>query len=323
MSLGDLDDAAIAFTTCIRIRPDFPWPYNNRGVIHHRQQRNDQAIEDYNLALARNPNYVEAWENLGIANAALGKTDQAIDAMSKAIDINSKYVPAYKKRAELYRARKQYPETLRDYDRLIDLTSNKAPLYLQRAEVYQALTRLPEAIQDYDRAIALAPRNPAAYFFRAGVYYASQNHLKAREDFSKVIELAPNKAMAYSNRAIINWLHLKEFDSAVEDWKKVASLEPKNPEPHRYIGSIHLGRGEYAQALDSFQEALDRKLDSFEAVWAMAQIDLWQGKPKEALAKLDPLVAKLASDNPETLNLRGDVTGPRVNLTRRRRITAG
>src|SRR5262249_61482048 len=33
VSLNDFDDAAIAFTTCIKLRPDLPWPYNNPGLL--------------------------------------------------------------------------------------------------------------------------------------------------------------------------------------------------------------------------------------------------------------------------------------------------
>jgi tetratricopeptide (TPR) repeat protein len=182
---------------------------------------------------------------------------------------------------------------------------------MQRAEVYQAMSRSDEALQDYDRAIALADRNPAAYFARAGLQHARRDYLKARDDYAKVIELTPPKAPAtvnaYRNRAVINWLYLKEFDDAVKDWKQLIQLEPKNPDPHRYIGTIHLGRREYPEALDSFQKALALKPDYVDVIWARAQIHFWQARPKQALAELDPVIAMLPPDKPHTLNIRGDV----------------
>src|SRR5262249_26663453 len=164
---------------------------------------------------------------------------------------------------------------------------------------------------DYDQAIGLAPRNPAGYFGRAVLNKARREYPKARDDFAKVIELtpprAPATAVAYQSRAEINWYYLKEFDAAVKDWMQLIQLEPKNPDPHRYIGAIHLGRREYPEALDSCQKALDLKPGYPHVVWARAQIYLWQGQHAGALAELDPLVARLPGGPPETLNVRGDV----------------
>jgi tetratricopeptide (TPR) repeat protein/tRNA A-37 threonylcarbamoyl transferase component Bud32 len=305
-SLNDYDDGAIAFTNCIRIRPDFPWPYNNRGVVHHRKGRNEQAVQDCTTALDRNPNYVEARANRGTAYAAMGKTDLAFDDLNRAIELDPNFTPAYSERAKLYRARKQYTEAIRDCDRAVALAADKVSMYLQRAEVYRDMKRDGEAIRDYDRAIDLNSKQLDAYFNRAGLHYARGDYLEARDDYSKVIGLG-SVPVAYGNRAIINWLNLKDFDAAVKDWERVIQLDPKNPDPHRYIGSILLGRRRYAGALDSFQKALDRKPGYIEVVWARAQIYLWQGRPKDALVELDPLVEQLIPDKPETLNVRGDV----------------
>ncbi|HSQ55895.1 MAG TPA: tetratricopeptide repeat protein [Gemmata sp.] len=311
LSLNDFDDATIALTTCMRLRPDFPWPYNNRGVIQLRRGRNDQAIKDFTAAVSLNPRYAEAWENRGIAHAALGQAPQAIDDLTRAIELNPDSTLALAKRAEIYRTRKDYANTIRDYDRLIALTPDKAPLHLQRAELYQAMSKNEDALRDYDRAVSLAKANPAAYFGRAGLHYQLRDYVKARDDYSKVIELAPPRApavaVAYSNRAIINWIHLKEFDAALKDYTRVTQLDPKNAEPYRCIGSILLGRRAYTEALDATQQALERKPGYVEVVWLRAQIHLWQGRPKEALAELDPVIARLAREKPETLNVRGDV----------------
>jgi len=108
-------------------------------------------------------------------------------------------------------------------------------------------------------------------------------------------------------RAIVNWLNLKEFDAALSDWARFAQLAPKDPEPHRCIGAILLGRRQYAPALKALQQALDLRPGYPEAVWARAQIYLWEGKMEEALKELDPLVTRLPNGPPESLNVRAGV----------------
>ncbi|HMF20262.1 MAG TPA: protein kinase, partial [Gemmataceae bacterium] len=47
--LGDRYDAMIGFTNCIRIQPDSPWPFNNRGTMHlllGGKEHLEQAVRD-------------------------------------------------------------------------------------------------------------------------------------------------------------------------------------------------------------------------------------------------------------------------------------
>src|SRR5262249_47684847 len=50
----DLHDAIVGYTACMRLRPDFAWPYNNRGTAHLRLGEYDLAVADYTAAVARN-----------------------------------------------------------------------------------------------------------------------------------------------------------------------------------------------------------------------------------------------------------------------------
>src|SRR5262249_44062514 len=163
-------------------------------------------------------------------------------------------------------------------------------------------------IQDYTRVIAANQRDVQAYYTRAGLHLARGDYRKAVDDYSRVIELAPRApgtAGVLRDRALLYWYHLKDLDAALADWERRAELKAKDPEPHRCIGVICLGRRQYDRALQELQQALDRSPGSVEVIWARAQVYHWQGKLKEALAELDPLVARLSPDLPETLNVRG------------------
>jgi eukaryotic-like serine/threonine-protein kinase len=271
--LGDLHNALVGFTSCIRLRPDHPWSYNNRGTVHLRLGEPDLAVRDYDAALVCNPQYVEGFVNRSAAYLALGKTDQALEDAQQALTLNPDHAPGY----------------------------------LQRAEVYRCRKRLDEALKDCDRAVALDSTSLQAYQARALLRYGSGDYLRARGDFSRMIELAPHLADAYRNLAIINWLHLKDFDASLKDFARFAQLRPTDPDPHRCIGAILLGRRQYGPALEALKKSLDLRPDYPPAVWCRAQILLWCGKPEEALKGLDSLVARLPEGPPETLNVRADV----------------
>src|SRR5262249_576405 len=136
---------------------------------------------------------------------------------------------------------------------------------------------------------------------------ARGRYAEARDDLTVILDATPKLAPALRMRAILNWQKLKDFDAALADFEQFALLAPKDPEPHRCIGAIRLARRQYGPALEALRKALDLRPGYPEALWARAQVLLWQGKPEEALKALDPLVGKLPEGPPETLNVRAGV----------------
>ncbi|HZT83079.1 MAG TPA: tetratricopeptide repeat protein [Gemmataceae bacterium] len=269
----DLHDDLVRFTACIRLRPDLPWPYNNRGTIHLNLKEHDLAVTDFTAALARNDQYAEAHANRGLALAAQGKDDAALEDFGKAIALNPDYAPARAERVKIFVKRKQYAEAVRDQDRLV----------------------------------ALNPKDLPARATRAELCIAAGDYLKARDDLTQILAAAPKAAPVWRARAVLNWQKLKDFDAAIKDFEQFAQLAPKDPEPHRCIGAILLGRRQYDRAEEALRKAVALRPGYAEALWGLAQIDLWRNRPEEALKRLDPLVAKLPAGPPETLNVRGDV----------------
>ena len=64
--------------------------YFNRGLTYHKKGQYDQAISEYNRAIAINPRYAKAYSNRGAAYMDKGQHDRAISDFTKAIEINPK-----------------------------------------------------------------------------------------------------------------------------------------------------------------------------------------------------------------------------------------
>src|SRR5262249_33484023 len=135
----------------------------------------------------------------------------------------------------------------------------------------------------------------------------AHNYLQAREDYSTILGKVRGAVGVYQDRAVLNWLYLKDFDAALADCAEVSRLQPKNPLPYRIAGAIQMGRRQYDDALQSFRKALEVKADYTEVIWAQAEVSLWQGNPGRALEVIDPVAANLPPDQPEALNVRGDI----------------
>jgi tetratricopeptide (TPR) repeat protein len=305
--LNSYHDALVGYCACIRVRPDFPWPYNNRGSVHLRLGEPEQALQDYDAALALDSDYAEARTNRGMAYFRLNKPGEALADLDRAIQLSPDYAQAYDYRGEVRRAQKQYAPALEDYTRLLALTSDKGPVYLKMAEVHHDLGRDEDAINDCTQALAINQNDAKAAYKRAGLYIACKEYAKACDDCSTVLKIFPTAIEPRRDRAKLLWRYLKDFDASLVDWKDLARRFPKDAEAQWSIGIIQMGRRQYGAAVPALQKAVDLKPDYFDAVWALAQIRLWQGDPKEALNFINPLAEKLPPKAADTLNIRGDI----------------
>ena len=78
--LGRHGDAIADYDEAIRLRPDFPEAYNNRGAAKRDLGRHGDAIADYDEAIRLRPDFPEAYYNRGRTKIASDRnTDGKID----------------------------------------------------------------------------------------------------------------------------------------------------------------------------------------------------------------------------------------------------
>jgi tetratricopeptide (TPR) repeat protein len=93
------DEAINAFSMAIEVIPGDYQAYNSRGVARALKGDFDGAIEDYRKALEIRPRYAEAYNNRGYARTEKGQLRAALDDYDKALKINPAFVDAYNSRA--------------------------------------------------------------------------------------------------------------------------------------------------------------------------------------------------------------------------------
>ena len=84
---GDLDQAIANYDQAIALDPQFAIAYNNRGNAYYYKGDLDQAIADCDQAIALDPQYAAAYNNRGLAYYDQGNLDQAIADFERALDL--------------------------------------------------------------------------------------------------------------------------------------------------------------------------------------------------------------------------------------------
>ena len=196
----------------------------NLAYAAAEEGKHDTAIQEYTLALEKDPNRPIAYNNRGNSYHDLKQYERAIQDYDRAIELNPNYANTYYNRGNSYNNLKQYEQAFHDYDRAIELDPNNAATYYNRGHIYATLKQYKQAIQDYDKAIELDPNNAAAYNNRGNSYDGLQQYERAIQDYDKAIELDSGYILAYRNRAN-TYRRQEKYDLAEADEAKAAELE--------------------------------------------------------------------------------------------------
>jgi len=158
------DDAITLYGKIIELKPDWDWPYNNRGNAYADKGLYDQAISDYNKALKLNPKSTEAYNNRGIAYCKKDQYDQAIADYNKALNLNSVLPETYCNRGIAYFNKGQYDQAFADYNKALELNPSwfLAEAYNARGYAYYCQGQYDHAIANYKKALGIDPSNVEA-----------------------------------------------------------------------------------------------------------------------------------------------------------------
>src|SRR5262249_13725970 len=83
----DFGNAIASYSQAIQLQPDYAEAYNNRGLAYALESKGNmaQAIADYTQAIAFRPGYAVAYNNRGVAYMASGHPEQAISDFNSAV----------------------------------------------------------------------------------------------------------------------------------------------------------------------------------------------------------------------------------------------
>lgn len=161
--------------------------YLNRGTIYDSTGNYDDALIDYDRAIAINPTYVKAYLNRGLTHGKLNNPSRATKDLSEAIRLDPKNVKAL----------------------------------INRGIAFGKVGNHGKGIEDLTRAMEIDSDSYNAYLTRGTLFYLSGSHEMAREDYIKATEIDPSRGDAYYNLGLVN-TKLGHLNEARQLFRKAA-----------------------------------------------------------------------------------------------------
>ena len=248
---GDHKGAERNFRHGLEIAPNDAELHNALGWTLFQEGRTEEAVAEYEKALAGNPRNAKAHNNMALALVELGRLDEAAGHFRTSLEIEP--------RAEIYSdlgftlARLGRADEARaDYEKALALDPNCASAHFNLAVMYVQEGALADAEAQY--RLALPGRPTAETHNGLGYVLARQGRTdEALAEFRKAIEADPKFTPAYNNLA--GALATQGKLAEAERYYELSLAEKPSAAVYNALGDVLRRAGKTDEAAEQFAKA--------------------------------------------------------------------
>ena len=225
-------EAISSYDNALKLKPDGPKAWNNRGIALDYLGRYEEAISSYDQALEIKPDYHQAWNNRGIALRNLGRLEEAITSYDEALKSKPNEQEAWYNRGNALdylgryeEALKSYEEALKSYNDGLNIKEYQNILF-DKATVLGKLNRLEEANQLFGKVLKFNPQDPDVWYNKGKALKMLKKYEEALLSYDHVLEITPNDYAAIYHKATL-YSFQKNTTLAIEYLKQAIELKPE------------------------------------------------------------------------------------------------
>lgn len=223
------------------------------GRIELSEDRNTEAIRNFNTAIAARPDHFEAWFFRGIAKFQLSDYNGSLSDFSETIRLHPLYARAYHYRGIVNDRLTNYYDARADFRKALEIDPYNADLYVAAGATDMHLNQFVDAIRNYDMALLIHPRLSAAWLNRGIARRLLGDTLAALSDLDKAVLHDHFDSEAWIRRGLLR-SETGDYQGALTDLSEAIRLDNQNPAAFFQRAHIHLQNGDTLAALRDFEE---------------------------------------------------------------------
>jgi serine/threonine protein kinase/tetratricopeptide (TPR) repeat protein len=256
----------------------------------------NRAIEYFQQAIAKDPNYALAYAGLADSysglpfNASVAPKDaipKAKDAVQKALQIDDTLAEAHTSLAfikTLYEW--DWSGAEKEFQRAIELNPNYAIAHRWYALNLEYTGRLEEAIAEDKRALELDPLSLPINAYLGMTFYDARQYDQTIEQERKTIELDPNFIVAH-NFLGLAYIQKSMSKEAIAEFEKALVITPGDPMSLGQLGRAYALGGKRAEAQKVLDKLNELSKQEFVPAMARAVVHVGLGEKDKAFEWLD------------------------------------
>jgi tetratricopeptide (TPR) repeat protein len=231
------------------------------GLVMDRCGKRDEAVKQYNDALAIDPKLCGARVGLGVADFRAGREAQAFSTFEKAVRDDARCTEGYTNLAmmQMQRSGASNEDALNNLRRALAINATYLPAFNQMALLFlgraQGNAKMLDLAAVVCRQAQLINANYAPIYNTWGlINMRKQNVFDALRMFERAAQLDPSMFEAHMNFGQIT-LGFRGYADARTAFGKAVELRPKNYDAHIGLGAALRGLNDAAGAKTQYEEA--------------------------------------------------------------------
>lgn len=255
---GDLDAATTAYRDALRCDPNFEQAVNNLGNVLLRQERADEAIEQFESLAERQPDSAETKYNLANAYVKAARPFDAFKALERALEINPNYSDAHNNLGLLHQQLDDLDLAKKCFNRVLEIDPNHADALSNIGTLHADQLELDEAVEVFEQALAARPHDPEILCNLGHTWLRKLNFETANEFFELALECDDTCSRAH---LLLGRTAALQGDgkTACAHYRRGIELDPDNAHAWESLGKFELDGGNYAKSADAFGESVTRR----------------------------------------------------------------
>ncbi len=261
LSEGLLDEARNNYQKILAREPEFMPAMINLAQLAGRQGKVDPARQRYLAVLKKQPTNLRAMVELAKLERRAGRLEEALRWLKLALNFKSELMPAVLETISLHLQMENPQESLQIGQQALTWAPDNLPLLAEIARTQIALKK-PDAARDiYARMSRIASFDTEKLYRVANLQIAIQSLADALYSLKKGLKADP---MHLPSRVLnVDTLHRagKQGD-ALEGAKSVINDFPNQAIGYQLLGDVEMTLKRYASALDNYLKAQQLRADS-------------------------------------------------------------
>jgi TolB-like protein/Tfp pilus assembly protein PilF/tRNA A-37 threonylcarbamoyl transferase component Bud32 len=241
----------------------------------------NEAIELFNQALSKDPNYALAYVGLADSYSLLSLFGDARPqdvfprakaAATKALEINETLAEAHNSVAYVYESYDwNWKAAETEFKRALELNPNYAIGHFWYGELLLYFGRFEEAIREMKRALELDPVSLVINANLGWAYIMARQTDQALAQLHKTLEMDPNFAAARLFLGFAN-LEKRNFSEAINEMKKARELSGDTSVMVASLGKAYAAAGKFEEAKGILEELKVRSQKQHVSAYRMASV---------------------------------------------------
>lgn len=243
--------------------------------------------------------------NISSAYTDLGAIELALEYIDKALNVLPNTAEEYVIKGVIYYNLNQYDEALKYYDQAFEEPGDFNFAYYGKGEIYFDLQQYDEALENFNQYLKGAPRDADAEIYKAYSLLYTNGRDEAIDQIDATIKDNKDYYDAYYMKALI----LEEsgtYEEVEACYESTAKTFPDDLVAQIDLGAFYYYYGKYNKSLDLFQELLDTDPDNLNLYTWLIYNQTALGEYEQALQSADTALQK-DSEYDELYNAIGNI----------------